>query len=280
MTPRARSMAFFSSAVRCVEDINLVPRRPEDIAAGQHAAAVAGFLLAVGPDVPEPAALLACEADPVEPPPAGDQAIAGDAQQLRRVLQCRSARASGRCAASRRRSRLSAGATSSVPRSQRHGVRSRCQCGRRLAQVAVPRTGIEADPEHPASAVGEGGHGAEIRVVIERVAMEREQVVRALMEEAAGRGLRAADEPPPAQPAGLGIETGHVGLRADVVAAHGHVHARRSASGEPSKAQPSSAAVFHSSLPFRLQVETDQITAAGADEGCGGRLVTGVPMRA
>ena len=39
-----RSMAFFSSAVCCVEDIDLFPRRPEDAAAGQDAAAVAQLL--------------------------------------------------------------------------------------------------------------------------------------------------------------------------------------------------------------------------------------------
>ena len=69
-----------------IEDIQLVARGPEDVVAGQQAAAVAGPLGAVGPDVLHPAAVFFPQADPVELASAGNQPLVRHAQQVDRVF--------------------------------------------------------------------------------------------------------------------------------------------------------------------------------------------------
>ena len=142
------------------------------------------------------------------------------------------------------------------------------EIGRRIAAAGVPfARGIQADPADLAVGRRDRGNGAQIRVQIKRVVVERQQVVRDFFGLAAGRRFGRANQPPPAEHAGLGVEAGDMLLRPHVVVAHGHVHvvavANRRAFERP-------AIVFRRSLrnsphqpPFGRQIEANQIAVAG-----------------
>ena len=186
------SMTFFNSPVCLVELVDLVARGQVDAIAGQDAASEAGAGVRLGPHVPDLPAVLAVQGDPVDPAARGDQLLARDAQQMDRVVHLgaglpedlagRRVEGEDPTAVGRRDQQRAAVVEARVEVAA--GVRLR------PSQIAGPRPRVKADPLDLAVVGRQGRDRAEVRVVVERVAAERQQVVGAFGAACPGRASR------------------------------------------------------------------------------------------
>ena len=94
-------------------------------------------------------------------------------------------------------------------------------CSSREVEVNVAP--VERNPTDATIASRKRGDGAEVRVVVNRSLGQGQQTVGNLIDLRTGGRLGGANFPPPTKLPGVGVETGDIGLRMDVAAAHGDI---------------------------------------------------------